>query len=162
MRIPTLFLSVAFAAALGCSSSSDGPTTSNDTGTSTDTATVGDTGTGGDTTTATDTATATDSPASDDADTSTAAKPHAPTIVSVAQMAGNLHVTWKLNDTGLTSVYVFRKKDAGTYEKAYTLPGSATSQHDTGASAPGTFCYQVQTVKDGVESDLSNEMCGTP
>jgi hypothetical protein len=151
---------------IGCSSSSDGPASTSDTGTTSDTATATDTATASDTATATDEgidSTPTDSALGSDArEGGTVVKPATPTIVSVMKMGGNLHVTWKLNSTGVSSVYLFRKKDAGTYEKAYTLPGTATSQHDTGASAPGTFCYQVQTVKAGVESDLSNEMCGTP
>lgn len=78
------------------------------------------------------------------------------------QMSGSLHVTWKLNDSGLDSVLVWRKKDSGSYEIAYTLPGKATSQHDMGAMPPSTYCYTVQTKRAGVTSEQSPEKCGTP
>ena len=89
-------------------------------------------------------------------------KPATPAVVSVEPLAGGLHVTWKLNGTGLTGVELWRKKDAGTYAKAFSLPGSATSQHDEGASAPGTFCYQVMTIRGSEMSEMSAEKCGTP
>ncbi len=143
--------------AFGCSSSSDAPTTTADSGVPTDTAMAADTApmdSGMDMGGAVDTGMVDDTPAG---------KPVAPTMAAVEKMAGSLHLTWKLNDTGLSSVLVFRKKDGGTYAKVYTLPGSATSQHDMSASTTGsTYCYQVQTVKAGASSDLSNELCGTP
>lgn len=92
----------------------------------------------------------------------TADKPATPTLVSAEKLAGNLHVSWKLNDTKLTAVELWRKKDQGTYAKAYTLPGTATSQHDGDVTAPGTFCYQVKTFRGTAESDFSPEKCGTP
>ena len=73
-------------------------------------------------------------------------KPATPEVLSVEPLAGGLHVMWKLNGTGLTGVELWRKKDAGTYAKAYTLPGTATSQHDEAAMAPGKYCYQVMTI----------------
>ena len=92
----------------------------------------------------------------------TTGKPATPQMLGAAKLSGVLHVTWKLNDTGLTSVALMRKKDAGAYAKAYSLAGTATSQHDMGATPPGTYCYQVMTTRSGVDSDLSNEICGTP
>lgn len=89
-------------------------------------------------------------------------KPATPTVVSAAPLGGGLHVTWKLNDTGLTGVELWRKKDSGTYAKAYTLPGTATSQHDGAATAPGMYCYQVMTIRGSDMSDMSPEKCGTP
>lgn len=90
-------------------------------------------------------------------------KPITPQIASVAKMSGALHVTWKLNDTGLSGVELWRKKDAGTYAKLLGLPGSATNYHDTSADAAGSnYCYQVMTVKGDAASDKSNEVCGTP
>lgn len=91
-----------------------------------------------------------------------ASKPMTPEIVDVMPMSGALHVSWKLNDTGLDNVLVWRNKDAGAYAIAYTLPGTATSQHDMDAMAPGTYCYKVQTKRGGVTSDESAEKCGTP
>lgn len=89
--------------------------------------------------------------------------PATPTVVSVAKMGGALHVTWKLNNTGLTGVELWRKKDAGTYSKVVSVPGTATSYHDTSANAAGaTYCFQVKAIKGDMTSDASNEMCGTP
>ena len=88
--------------------------------------------------------------------------PAKPEVVSVAPLSGGLHVTWKLNGTGLTGVELWRKKDTGTYAKAYSLPGSATSQHDGAAMAPGTYCYQLMTIRGSETSDMSPEKCGTP
>lgn len=92
-----------------------------------------------------------------------ATKPVTPQIASVAKMTGSLHVTWKLNDTGLSGVELWRNKDTGAYAKLLGLPGSATNYHDTSADAAGSnYCYQVMTMKGDVASDKSNEVCGTP
>jgi hypothetical protein len=96
-------------------------------------------------------------------DTAPAAAPKAPSVTAVMQMQGALHVTWKLNDTSLNNVEVWRKDGAGAYAKVYTLPGSALSQHDTQATNKSvTYCYQVKTIRAGMESALSNEKCGSP
>ncbi len=89
-------------------------------------------------------------------------KPATPEVLSVEPLTGGLHVKWKLNGTGLTGVELWRKKDAGTYAKAYSLPGSAVSQHDGAATAPGTYCYQVMAIRGSEMSDMSPEKCGTP
>ena len=89
-------------------------------------------------------------------------KPATPQLLGVVKMAGSLHVSWRLNDTNLATVEVWRKKDAGAYAKAYTLTGAATSQHDTAASSQGTYCYHVRTTRAGVGSEISNEICGSP
>ena len=160
MRTSIVFLAALTITPFGCSSSADGPSTATDSGAGTDS------GMGTDTATAMDSGMdmgGEDTMTGSDADAASTTKPAAPTLVSVEKMSGSLHVTWKLNDTGLTNVFVFRKKDAGAYAKAYTLPGTATAQHDMGASSAGsTYCYQVQTVKAGAMSDLSNELCGSP
>jgi len=148
----SIFVGVFLCSLAACSSSSSGgPVAPTDTGAATDTA-VDDTAVTEDTAVE-DTAVA---------DDTAPAKPKTPTISGIAQMGGALHVSWKLNDTGLTNVELWRKKDAGTYAKAYTLPGTATNQHDSAATAPGTYCYQVYTVRSGVTSDPSPEKCGTP
>lgn len=92
-----------------------------------------------------------------------ATAPKTPTVTAVMQMQGALHVTWKLNDTGLSSVELWRKDGAGAYAKVYTLPGSALAQHDTQATNKATtYCYQVKTIRAGMESALSAEKCGSP
>ena len=95
-------------------------------------------------------------------DSGGSSKPATPDVVSVEPLAGGLHVTWKLNGTKLTGVELWRKKDSGTYAKAFSLPGTATSQHDEGAKAPGKYCYQVMTVRGDEMSEMSAEKCGTP
>jgi hypothetical protein len=92
----------------------------------------------------------------------TTGKPATPSIASVSKMAGALHVTWKLNDAKLTGVELWRKKDAGNYEKAYSLPGNAKDMHDAQATGPGSYCYQVVTVRGAESSEKSAEKCGTP
>lgn len=111
-----------------------------------------------DTATATDDAAVTDTAAAETAPVA----PLTPQVVSVIKMSGNLHVTWKNNDTGLSKIELFRKKDAGEYAVAYTYTKLATSQHDVGAVAPGTYCYKVRTTRGDLQSEFSNEMCGTP
>jgi hypothetical protein len=97
-------------------------------------------------------------------DTANAPKPATPTMNGVMVMSGSLHVSWTLNDTGLSSVELWRKDgSAGTYAKVYTLAGTATSKMDTTATNTSTtYCYQLKTIKGGVASDFSNEKCGTP
>ncbi len=88
--------------------------------------------------------------------------PSTPQIVSIVKMAGNLHVTWKNMDTGLSKIELLRKKDGGDYTVAYTYTKAVTNQHDVGAVAPGTFCYQVRTTRGALQSELSPEKCGAP
>ncbi|MBI2394786.1 MAG: hypothetical protein HYV09_34775 [Deltaproteobacteria bacterium] len=102
-----------------------------------------------------------DTGAVDEAAVDAPAPPITPRVYSVAIMGSNLHVSWKLNDTGLSKVYLLRKKNDGEYAIAYTLSGKATNIHDSGAYAPGKFCYRVQTERSGLKSELSNEMCRT-
>ena len=88
--------------------------------------------------------------------------PAAPVIQSVEPLGGALHVMWMNTTMGCDKVELDRKKDAGAYATAYTLTGSATSQHDTQATAPGTYCYKARCLKGGGKSPDSNEKCGTP
>lgn len=153
MRIQSLAAALGLVLVAGCSSTSEepAPVTTADTGS-----------TAADAPDTIDAATEDTSTSSDVAPETPATPPAAPSMVSVVKMAGNLHVTWKLNDTGLTNVELWRKKDAGEYAKVLTLPGKATNQHDTGAVAPGEYCYKVKTLRAGLESEFSGEMCGTP
>lgn len=97
------------------------------------------------------------------ADTAAAPKPAAPTITKIMPMTALVHVTWTVNNTGLTGVEVWRKDGAGAYAKVYTLAGTATTQSDKQASNTSTvYCYQIKAIKNGVASDPSNEKCGTP
>ncbi len=110
-----------------------------------------------------DAASVNDSASTAESGTSTdAGKPETPEMVSVVQMAGNLHTRWKLNDSDLTGVELWRKKDGGEFALAYTLPGTAVDLHDGQAVAPGTYCYHVITVRGSGHSDASPDKCGSP
>jgi hypothetical protein len=136
--------------AFGCSSNSAGSTTTDDAGDMSDM--------GSD-----DSMPSDDTGAMEAAPDAPATAPNTPAVTMVMPMSGALHVTWKLNDTGLTNVELWRKQGTGAYALAYTLPGSAIAQHDMQANATGTtYCYQVKTIRAGMESQLSNEKCGTP
>lgn len=87
--------------------------------------------------------------------------PNTPTMNRLSIMGVNFHVFWTLNDTALNKVYLYRKKDAGEYELAYTLGSRATNIHDGEAVGPARYCYKVQTERAGVKSEFSNEKCGT-
>ncbi len=89
--------------------------------------------------------------------------PAAPQVTIVMKMGGALHVTWKLNETELTSVELWRKQDVSAYAKVVGLPGSATAYHDTSATAgASSYCYKVKSSRAGMDSEFSNEACGSP
>lgn len=90
------------------------------------------------------------------------AGPEAPIMKSVSPLGGALHVAWENVTMDCDKIELDRKKDDGAYATVYTLNGSATSQHDTGVSAPGTFCYKARCKKGADVSPDSNEKCGTP
>jgi hypothetical protein len=154
MRHSTIAFAFLLAVGVGCSSSTTSTATDAGSEPIADAATHDDGGTG--------TVVDSGSGAVDSGAEAASSKPATPTVVSAEPLGGGLHVTWKLNDTGLTGVQLWRKKDSGAYAKAYTLPGTATSQHDGAATAPGTYCYQVMTIRGSDMSDMSPEKCGTP
>ncbi len=89
--------------------------------------------------------------------------PQAPIMKSVGPMQGALHVEWENVTPDCEKIELDRNKDGGAYAKAYTLVGVATSQHDTSAVPPGTYCYKARCVKGGAETSAdSNEKCATP
>jgi hypothetical protein len=88
--------------------------------------------------------------------------PQAPVMQSVEPMQGALHVVWENVTPDCETIELDRKKDAEAYMLAYTLIGQATSQHDTQATAPGTYCYKARCTKGDLVSPDSNELCGTP
>ena len=90
------------------------------------------------------------------------APPQAPNIVSVAPMEGALHVEWENVTPNCDQIELDRKKDDGAYATEYTLTGVATSQHDTEAVPPGTYCYRARCTKGAQTSPDSSETCGTP
>lgn len=88
--------------------------------------------------------------------------PQAPIMKSAAPLQGALHVTWENVTPDCDKIELDRNKDGGAYATAYTLAGAATSQHDSAAVAPGTYCYKARCIKGAEMSPDSNEQCGTP
>lgn len=141
-------VAVSVSGVLACSSSTSPATISGDSGMSDDASMTDH-----------DSGVTTDSGVSADA----TGTPMTPQVSGVNKMAGALHVTWKLNDTGLSAVQLWRKKDAAAYAKLVSLPGTATSYHDTSASMAGAnYCFQVMTLRGDSMSAMSAEVCGTP
>jgi len=88
--------------------------------------------------------------------------PLAPTMLSAAPLEGVLHVAWTNTTPDCEKIELDRKKDDGAYALEHTLTGLATSQHDTEAVPPGTYCYKARCIKGAETSPDSNEKCGTP
>jgi hypothetical protein len=154
MRHSTIAFTLFLAVGVGCSSSTTSTVTDAGSEHAADGGVHDGTGTG--------TVVDSGSGAADSGAEAASSKPATPTVLSAEPLGGGLHVKWKLNDTGVTGVELWRKKDSGTYAKAYSLPGTAISQHDVAATAPGTYCYQVMTIRGTDMSDMSPEKCGTP
>lgn len=136
--------------AVSCGSEDDHSThTATDTGTSnTEDTSTEDTGS-----TPADTAT-------DDAPAEAATKPATPQITTIVPMAGAYHVNWKLNDTGLTKVELWRSNDGAAATLVKALAGTANNFHD--GAATGTvvkYCWTVKTFRGTLESDPSPEKC---
>lgn len=110
---------------------------------------------------ATDTGTAaTDSEPADAAPETPAVKPATPEVINVMPMAGAWHVTWKLNDTGLTKVELWRSNDGAEATLVKAFGGTAKDWHD--GVAVGTtvkYCWKVKTFRNAEASDLSAEKC---
>ena len=88
------------------------------------------------------------------------ASPQAPVIQSVTSMGG-LHVAWTNVTDNCDKIELLRNKDGGDFGLIYTLTGAATSQHDSGAMPPGTYCYKARCVIGTQMSPESAEKCGT-
>lgn len=139
--------------AAGCSDNDDTTTTPGaDTG-----AVAADTGGGG----GDDTGPA-DAVAADDV-AAEAARPATPEVVSVMPMAGDWHVTWKVNDTALNKVELWRSDDGATPALVKAFPCTATCPrelHDSGAKGTVVkYCYTVRTFRGTLESATSAEKC---
>lgn len=87
--------------------------------------------------------------------------PQAPVIQSVTPMGG-LHVVWTNVSSNCDNIDLLRNKDGGEFAVVYMLTGVATSQHDSQASAPGTYCYKARCVIGIQTSPESAEKCGSP
>ncbi len=144
MKTFALVLSALFV--VGCGSEDHSTHTETDTGAvSTDTSSTEDT------------ATATDTAAED---TAPATKPATPAITTITPMAGAYHVTWQLNDTGLTKVELWRTNDGGAATLVKALAGTATNYHDGAATGSVVkYCWTVKTFRGDLASDPSPEKC---
>jgi hypothetical protein len=90
------------------------------------------------------------------------AAPLAPTMEGATPQEGVLHVAWMNNTPDCEKIELDRNLDGGAFAVEYTLTGAATSQHDTEAVPPGTYCYKARCIKGAETSPDSNEVCGTP
>jgi hypothetical protein len=91
------------------------------------------------------------------------ALPAAPTIASISQMAGGLHVVWKNNQKDCDKVQGERKSAAEPYKVVFSVPGSADNKHDASGLVAGTeYTYRLRCVKGDAMSDYSAEKAGTP
>lgn len=88
--------------------------------------------------------------------------PQAPIVKSAMPVQDGVHVEWDNVTPDCDKIELDRNKDGGVYATAYTLVGVATSQHDTSAVAPGTYCYRARCLKGAETSPNSNEKCGAP
>lgn len=87
----------------------------------------------------------------------------APTISSIAKMAGGLHVTWKNAQKDCDKVEGERKSATETYKVAFSVPGVADNKHDALGLTPGTeYTYRLRCVKGDTVSDYSAEKAATP
>jgi hypothetical protein len=93
---------------------------------------------------------------------SSSGPPQAPFIKSAEPLQGGLHIAWDNVTPDCDKIELDRNKDAGAYATAYTVVGAATSQHDSSAVAPGTYCYKARCIKGTEKSPDSNEKCGMP
>jgi hypothetical protein len=92
-----------------------------------------------------------------------AAPAGAPRLVSVAKMAGNLHVFWALPDgASCDQIEGERKTDAVPYAVIFRVPGSTRDRHDGGAEADTTYTYRLRCSSGGAYSPYSDEMSGNP
>jgi len=92
-----------------------------------------------------------------------AVAPLAPTISSIAKMAGGLHVTWKNAQKDCDKVEGERKSGAEPYAVAFSVPGVADNKHDAvGLSAGTLYTYRLRCIKGGSASEYSAESTGTP
>lgn len=80
---------------------------------------------------------------------------------SASKVSGGIHVVWMNIEPSCDKIKLERNKDGGAFATAYTVTGTATSQHDTQPVAPGAFCYRAYCVKGTATSVASNEKCAT-
>jgi hypothetical protein len=93
---------------------------------------------------------------------SSSGPPQAPMMLGAVPMQGALHVTWENVTPDCETIELDRNHDGGAFATEYTLAGVATSQHDTEAVPPGSYCYKARCTKGAEVSPDSNEVCGTP
>jgi hypothetical protein len=79
----------------------------------------------------------------------------------ISPIHGTHSLEWENPASGCTTVEINRSVDGGAYEVALTLTGEAISASHSPSHDPGTFCYTITCVLDGVASSPSNEMCLT-
>jgi hypothetical protein len=92
-----------------------------------------------------------------------AVAPTAPTLTTLAQMSGGLHVMWKNGQKDCDTIEGERKSDTEAYKKVFSVPGVADNKHDgLGLTAGKAYTYRLRCMKGEMASDYSNEKTGTP
>lgn len=87
----------------------------------------------------------------------------APTLSTLAPMAGGLHVMWKNNQKDCDAIEGERKTGAGDYKPVFTVPdGTVDNKHDGPLTAGAAYTYRLRCKKGGEYSPYSNEKAGTP
>lgn len=87
----------------------------------------------------------------------------APSLSTLAPMAGGLHVMWKNNQKDCDAIEGERKAGAEDYKVVFTVPdGSADNKHDGPLTAGTGYTYRLRCKKGSEYSPYSNEKTGTP
>lgn len=86
----------------------------------------------------------------------------APTIDTVAPMAGGLHVMWTNVQTDCDEIEGERKTATAEYAVVFKVPGYVDNKHDGTATEPTEYTFRVRCRKGSDYSPYSNEMSGTP
>lgn len=87
----------------------------------------------------------------------------APSISTIAKMAGGLHVMWKNTQKDCDKIEAERKSDTEPYKVAFSVPGAADNKHDAvGLTAGTVYTYRLRCLKGDAASEYSAEKTGTP
>ncbi|MFO0639721.1 MAG: hypothetical protein U0183_10965 [Polyangiaceae bacterium] len=87
----------------------------------------------------------------------------APSISTIAKMAGGLHVMWKNTQKDCDKIEAERKSDTEPYKVAFSVPGAADNKHDAvGLTAGTVYTYRLRCLKGDAVSEYSAEKTGTP
>lgn len=87
----------------------------------------------------------------------------APVLMEVTPMSSALHLSWTNAQPDCDSIEGERMMmGRGSYESAFSVPGSVDNKMDTSATEDMTYMYRLRCKKGGTASPYSNEMSGNP